>query len=402
MILTVVAKVLSVHGFRERLPAYVTLFFNAAFGGATTVAIPTSLAAGGLTKAQIAVFFVVNSIIAVSYNVILMPRVRRCGYPQWALAASTAAVAIGVIVIRLSLGALPWVFLGGALMMFVSMTVPQVMGRVALNSTSDAAEGIVANLRMVLVAGYIIGVGIYGVVAAVGADALLVAGCVAAIAFLGALGTEFRGAHAATPEPAELGRVNTSAVRWSWTFIAALALVATMKGVDTLRGIYLPLCAVSSGIDPAAVAPMFMLASVLELIALPILARMSSSIGSGFALAIVAGSGVLVFALMLGTSSYGGLLLSQAVYAVFGAGFQSIGLVLLAQASGTDIGSGASSYMAVTQIGTVMGAVLPLVVVGYSASIFLIALILCVLAVVLALIVGIARKRGTIVASTHG
>lgn len=67
-----------------------------------------------------------------------------------------------------------------------------------------------------------------------------------------------------------------------------------------------------------------------------------------------------------------------------GVGFQSTGLVLLGRTSGGGVGTGASAYTAVTQIGTVVGAVLPLLVEGYLSGIFVIAIVLASLAGLLA------------------
>jgi SET family sugar efflux transporter-like MFS transporter len=150
-----------------------------------------------------------------------------------------------------------------------------------------------------------------------------------------------------------------------------------MKSVDTLRAIYLPLFAVSSGIDAAAVAPLFLTTALLELLALPLLSRLSMRIGSPLTMLVVAGTGVMSFALLLLSQAYTTLVVSQVLYAVVAAGFQSIGLVLLSRTAGSDIGAGASAFMAVTQIGTILGALLPLAVHGYSIEIFLIAALFC-------------------------
>lgn len=369
--------------WQRRRSAYLSLLGNAAFGGITAVGLPVSLNAAGLSKVEIAVFFVVNGVIAVLYNTMLVPRIRRKGYPQWALLGTTAAVPVGITIIHFNASTPALLYLGGALMIFVSATVPQIMGKVEAQSRGEAQERVVADLRQILIVGYIIGLVFYSLVEALQVPPLLAAAGAALIAFLGAWGRIFNGrVEMASPRPPR----SRLAVRRSLVLmIAALAVVGLMKSVDTLRGIYLPLFAVSSGVDAAAISPLFLVASLLELAALPLLARMSMRHGSPMTMSVVCGVGIVAFTLLLISQTYPVLLASQVLYAVVGAGFQSIGLVLLARAAGSDAGSGASAYMAVTQVGTVLGALLPLMVHGYSADIFLIAVLLCGVGMVIAL-----------------
>jgi hypothetical protein len=181
--------------------------------------------------------------------------------------------------------------------------------------------------------------------------------------------------------------------RLALVFLAALALVALLKSVDTLRAIYLPLFAVSSGVPAGLVAPVLLASAVLELAALPALSRLSSARGSVLTLAVVALAGVLAFSILSSTQSYPALLVSQALYAVAAAGYQSIGLLLLERTSGGGPGAGASAYMAVVQIGTVLGALLPLAVTGYDPRIFLVAVGLAATALLLALTLRLAGHR---------
>lgn len=129
---------------------------------------------------------------------------------------------------------------------------------------------------------------------------------------------------------------------------------------------------------------MFLISALLELAALPLLGRLSATRGSAVTLVVIALFGVGSFSLLLLATTYPVLLLAQVLYAVVGVGFQSTGLVLLGRTSRGGVGAGASAYMAVTQVGTVLGAVLPLMVEGYSSGIFVIATVLVALAGMLA------------------
>jgi hypothetical protein len=129
------------------------LLSNAVFGGITAVGVPVALNAAGLSKVQIAVFFVVNAAIAISYNTLLVPRIRRADYPWSALLATSLAVPAGLLLVRASGGHVVVLYLGGALMLFVSTLVPQLFGRVAAQGGGDTQESSIARMRAVLISG---------------------------------------------------------------------------------------------------------------------------------------------------------------------------------------------------------------------------------------------------------
>ncbi|ROP57421.1 MULTISPECIES: hypothetical protein [unclassified Rathayibacter] len=370
-------------------PLVGALLSNAVFGGITAVGVPVALNAAGLAKVQIAVFFVVNAAIAIGYNTLLVPRIRRAGYPRSALLATSLAVPAGILLVRASGGHVLVLYLGGALMLFVSTLVPQLFGRVAAQGRGDTQESSIARMRAVLISGYILGLILYALLAQAGLDPLLAAVAAAVLTTVCATGCP------STPTVEPDARVASAAARprLVLVFVAALALVALLKSVDTLRAIYLPLFAVSSGVPAAHVPPVLLASAVLELAALPALTRLSSARGSVLTLAVVALAGGLAFSILSSTQSYPALLVSQAVYAVAAAGYQSIGLLLLERTSGGGPGAGASAYMAVVQIGTVLGALLPLAVTGYDPRIFLLAVGLAAAALLLALTLRLAGHR---------
>jgi SET family sugar efflux transporter-like MFS transporter len=316
----------------------------------------------------------------VAYNTLLVPRIRRAGYPRSALLATAALVPVGLLVVRSGAGSLPILLIGGALLLMLSTIVPQIFGRVAAQMDQGAQASAVTRLRLITVGGYIAGLLLYALTAAAGLDPLLTALVMAVLTVAGATRPGFAGRALPRADGASEidGRVHSGA------FATALVLVALLKSADTLRGIYLPLYAVSSGLRAADVPPLFLTSALLEFAALPLLGRLSAARGSAVTLVVIALFGVGSFSLLLLATTYPVLLLAQVLYAVVGVGFQSTGLVLLGRTSRGGVGAGASAYTAVTQVGTVLGAVLPLMVEGYSSGIFVIATVLVALAGMLA------------------
>lgn len=360
---------------KGRGAAYVALLTNSIFGGLTAVGVPLALNSAGLSKVEIAIFFVVNAGIAVTYNVALVPRIQARGYPRVVFVLTASAVPVGTLIISLGASNVALLYLGGALMLFVSTIVPQIIGRVAGLAANDGHEKVVADLRQAIIVGFLLGLLIYSLVAAAGIPPMTAAAAVAAVTPLAGLGKAFRERVPYLPKRASSPGVAPR--RHSMALWFALAVVALLKSADVLRSIYLPLFAVSSGIDRAAVSPLFALSAVLELAVLPLLTMFCLRYGAPILIAMVALVGACSFGWLLLDQSYLSLLAAQAIYAVFGCGYQTVGLVLLAKVAGDDAGHGASLYTAVIQIGTVLGALLPLIIDGYSVSVFWIALILC-------------------------
>jgi hypothetical protein len=369
---------------------YGLLLLNAVLAGLTGVGVPIALNTAGVSKGLVAGFFVANAAFAVTYNIFLLPRLEMRGYPGWAFRLTAAAVPAGLALIWFGAGIPPVMFAGGALMMFVTTTVPQVMGRVSAAATRESSMQVVTDLRQILVAGYILGLGVYALVAAAAAAplmfAILVAGLAAALTWSPAFSV------GVPPERRQEGfgaSVHTALV----VSTLAVILIAIMKSVDVLRSIYLPLFAVGQGLRPETISPLFLATAVFELAALPALARLGKGVGASKTLALAAAFGAASFGLITLSANYFALLVSALLYAIFAAAFQSIGLVLLARATGRSTGGGASLYMAVVQVGTVLGAALPLTVPGYTSGIFSLATGLCALCVLVAVSVSLLDRH---------
>lgn len=351
-------------------PYELVLLFNAMFGGLTAVGLPLALNSAGLSKAAIAVFFVSNAFVAVFYNTVLVPRIRRAGYPRLALIGTLCCVPVGTLLVARSADQPEVLYTGGVLMLCVSAVVPQIFGRAGTALGGEITTTMVLRFRRVLIAGYIAGLLLYSVCVALHLDPLLVAALVASLCLTGPVSSVFRGKVA--PSPRALGEATRSPLRRPPALVvcAALVVVALLKSVDTLRGLYLPLVAASGGIEPSLISASFMVGSLLEFAMLPILGMLMRRQGSALASVVVASVSIAVFVLMASSTGIWALFIVQALYSFVGAGFQSVGLLLLSDVRGSDAGAGASAYMAVTQVGTVLGALLPLVVPGYSPAIF--------------------------------
>lgn len=388
---------LSRRGPRPAVSASVLLLAASVFSGVTSVAIPVHLHAAGLSKLDIVVYFIVSAAVVVAYSLGVVPRLGRRGYPAGALRGTTAAVPAGTLLVLYGADRPVLLYIGAAVMLATTTSVPQVFGRVAAMHSADPGA-VVFRLRQTMVAGFILGLGVYSAASFVRVEPLLVGSGFAAICAFTAWSRYFSGA---IGEPTNNGANPSS--KHTRTVAAALVagailVVALMKGVDTLRAIYLPLYATQVGISNEAIAPLFIVTAVTELLLLPVLRKVTLKLGEFATLAVICAIAVVAFSMLFALRGYGTILASQVLYAAFAAGFQSIGVVVLARVTGKDIGQGAAIFMTVIQTGSVLGAVLPLTVPGYQSGIFVIAAALCLLSAAVCL----ALRRGESVRPSPG
>ena len=357
----------------------VLITVNALYSGATLVAIPLTLNEAGLSKSAIACYFVACAALAAILNLVvldwLLARLSATVVLRW----TTLAVPVGTVVLAKSAGHLLLLYSGALFLLFVT-TVPAQIFR-ALEGPERYVNRALISLRQFMVAGYILGLAFFAAATAVDISPLLAAAALALVAFVISCFMK-QPAKAAIASRAS-GTALPSTKGASVGLVVALSLVGLMRAVDAIRSIYLPLYGAGSGIDPQLIGILFVVSAVCELGVLQLLRRVKERRSSAFILAVVTLFGLCSFALLLGSSTVGGLLVSQVTYAVFGAGFQGVGLVLLTQVVHHNVGRGAAYYMAVMQVGTVIGAVLPLAQPGYGAGIFWSALALCMICLAL-------------------
>lgn len=362
-----------------------TLLINAIFGGMTSVGLPVFLDAAGLSKAGIAAFFVIGSVVAVVGNLGILPHLVHQDYPAWAIRLTTAAVPVGTVLIALGAAHPAVLYAGVLLLQCCSMTVPQIFGRVARSVSVRDAEVVTIDLRQFMVIGYVLGLIVYSGISALGINAMFASAVIAAIGAATSWSLFFARPLEPVDEVPSVSRGHGHRVRprhirsLALSVVGALILVATMRGIDSLRGIYVPLFAVHEGIPQALVSPLFLATSVTEIGILPLLGRANTRWGPAMSLVGICGCALVSFGLVIASGgSYAVLLISQFVYSVFASGFQSIGMILLSRVENSNVGKGAAVYQAITQTGTVVGVTMPLLVPGYSSGVFVIATGMCV------------------------
>ncbi|MEU4690069.1 MFS transporter [Actinoplanes sp. NPDC023714] len=382
--------------FRE-VPVAVSagVLVNAVFTGLVTVTLPLELAGQGASKGQIAAFFIIGALTAATLVLTVGPVVRRIGVPRWSLTLCAVVSAGGLVVV--AAGGPAWrLHPAAALVMTMSLTYPLYVA-VASNLAGASAARIVAVLRTIFVAGYLGGLGVFSLAAA----AEQAFGPVAApirwaigLALGAALVAQLPRPAAAGGAAAADGSAAAGAARTTKLVVLAAALaVLLMRAADSLRQVYLPLYALGEDIPQPLISTLFAVTVAVEVLVLAPLSSISDRFGSRWTLLGVCVTGVLSFATVALGGGYPMLVFSQALYAVFAAGFQSIGMVLLGDSLRSGLSGGAGAYTAVIQVGATVGIVAPLVVPGYSVAVFWIAVLFCLGAAALLLADPLLRGR---------
>ncbi|MFK3672027.1 hypothetical protein ACI2IX_17815 [Leifsonia aquatica] len=375
------------------------LFLSAAFAGATTAAIPLLLNDFGYSKAAIAVFFCVNPIIAVLYNLVGMRWVAKAGYPPAVLVVTCLSVPTGTTLMTLSGGSIALLYLGSALMVTTSTIIPQVFGRLAAATNGDTQELVIASLRQLQVAGYIAGLGAFALFGSISVSPVAGAASIAAIAAVIALTTSMarsRRSESLAPAPSKALPVHSTPVammRWTYGLVAAVVIVGLLKSADAMRAVYFPLYAATAGFTAADISLLLIAAAIVEFAVLPLIGRGGVRLGSFRMIAIVSVLGSLSFLTLILAEARPLVYASQMLFALFTAGFQSIGLAMLARLLPGGAGQGAAVFQAVLQFGAILGVTLPLLVPGYSGSIFAVALLACLLAAMISALLARSQNR---------
>ncbi|UED84426.1 MFS transporter [Streptomyces profundus] len=362
-----------------RSPLGLCLLFVSAMTGVISVGYPLALDSAGFAKGDIALFFVVNSLIAFTLALSSSRPVALRHAPRL-LTPALLAGAVGTALVSTG-HALPLVCLGGALSMAGAVSLPLILRRL---QTTPGAAGLsdavlAARTRWIAVAGYVAGVAVFAGSSSltewwsdwppVGAAVLLLLGA-AVLATL-----DRRSAPAPAP-PAPAASAGRSGVGPALA-VGVLAIVL-LKAADSLRLVYLPLFVVNSGWDPRLNSVLFMLTALVELAVLPWLGRAGERHPAARLLALAALAGALSFTLTAVWTSLGSLLASQTIFAVFAAALQSLGMVVLAGLVRGGLPAGAGLFAGVMQLGSLVGILAPLTVSGYRPALFWIAVAFCV------------------------
>jgi len=359
------------------------IFANAALTGLVTVVLPLQLDEQGATKTFIALYFVATALTTASLNFILGRRIRRINSPGRWICALHLVSATGLILVA-----------NPPTPAVLNFTGPMVMASglafsfyVSIADRSDRSQARTASsVRLTYVLGYVAGLGAFSVVVQVQArfapwliPAFAAAGLAVLNALLSLLPMPIR--HTAASDGKTEVPMATSRIGTGWLVFALSAFsVMLARSADSLRQVYLPLYSVHTNVPRSWIAALFAVGSMTEILVLYGIGRVGERIGSGRAMRIVCCVGAVSFGLMAVSSDLWLLLLSQVLYATFGAGFQSFGMLLIANALQSELGKSAAIYTALTQIGSTVGMISPLVLPGYTPRIFLIATAFCLVA----------------------
>ncbi|MCT2592950.1 hypothetical protein LHJ74_27895 [Streptomyces sp. N2-109] len=382
-----------------RSPLGACLLLVSAMTGVISVGYPLALNSAGFAKADIALFFVINSVIAFTLALSSSrPAALRHAYRLLVPALLIGALGVTLVCTGHSL---PLVSLGGALSMAAAVSLPLILRQ--LQTSPAAAElsdsVLAARTRWIAVAGYITGVAGFAGSSSltawwpgwipVGAAVPLLAGAavLAAVSKRAVTAATLAGATAGRtsvgrPPEDVAGRLGARPA-----LLLGVAAIVLLKAADSLRLVYLPLFVIASGWDERLNSLLFMATALVELAILPWLGRSGERHPAARLLALAALGGAVSFALTAAWASFGSLLASQVIYAVFAAALQSLGMVVLAGLMRGGLPAGAGLFAGVMQLGSLVGILAPLTVSGYRPALFWIAVVFCaVSAIVLTLL----------------
>jgi MFS family permease len=171
-----------------------------------------------------------------------------------------------------------------------------------------------------------------------------------------------------------------------YALVVPLAALVVLKAADSTRFVYLPLV-IFQVFHDAGIAPlMFGITAAVELVTLPLLGYLSTQTGEKTAMVLGALAGAPYFLILSFTQLLPLLYLAQVIYAVFNAALLGVAMAYVQQLLANRAGMGSSLYLAVLNIGSLVGILSPLSVTGYDQKIFIIPAILCISAAVLLLV----------------
>lgn len=378
-----------------RSPAGGTLLAVATVTGIISAGFPVALLAIGFDKPLVATFFVANSLVAFCLALTSV-RLRNPETVARCLPIATTVGAIGLALVGLARPP-AMVVAGGVLSMAFVVIVPFVIRLTgpARAGSSEAAWS--ASVRWIAVLGYVVGVGLFGLITPLWPVALgtpvLLAPAVMVVAVPFAITIARHRAPSPTTDPAPRRREHhRTAGRVA--LLIGTALVVLLKAADSLRLVYLPLYVVASGWSPSLISVFFVLTAVIELVILPVIGRRVRTGSSTGVLALGALLGAASFALTAMLGSIAAIFVAQALFAVFTAVYQSLSPVVLGELLGDGLAGGTGLFAGLLQVGSLVGVVAPLAVSGYDRSLFWIAVGLCAVpALLLVTVLGRRRER---------
>jgi SET family sugar efflux transporter-like MFS transporter len=163
-----------------------------------------------------------------------------------------------------------------------------------------------------------------------------------------------------------------------YALVMPLIALTVIRGADSTRGVYLSLVMYNL-FHNASIAPlMFGITAAAELVTMGIMGYLSSRIGEKSTIIIGTLVGAVYFGILSVSQSLPTLYAAHALYAFYIAGMAGVAMAYIQGLLAHRAGMGGSLYMAVQNLGTLIGILSPLLVSGYDQTIFVIPTILCV------------------------
>ena len=163
-----------------------------------------------------------------------------------------------------------------------------------------------------------------------------------------------------------------------WALIVPLLSLTVLRGADSTRGVYLSLVMFQLFKD-ASIAPlMYGITAAAELITMGMMGYLSSKIGEKATISIGALVGAVYYAIMSFSQSLPLLYFAHVLYAIFIAALLGVAMAYVQGLVKNRAGLGGSLYMAVFNVGNLIGILAPLLVHDYDQSIFIAPIVLCI------------------------
>jgi SET family sugar efflux transporter-like MFS transporter len=341
----------------------------------------------GLDKAGVTTFYLINTLIGVVITL-------TTGYLSDGTIARWKLVMVGGLVgafgyFGIGAATLPvHAYIAGPLMVGLGVLFPQLFavakaGVVAGWEREEQVMGITA-LRTLFSLGFIVGTAFSSVLARLmdfQAIFFLISGGIIFLAFYAARVLSIIEAHLRQ----QAIEINTGSASHSpriilpfTALIVPLLALIVLQGADSTRIAYLALIMFQLFQD-ASIAPlMFGTAATIELLTMSLLAYYASKVGEKKVIAAGSLVGAVYYFIMATTQSLPVMYVSQVLYAVFIAALLGVAMAYIQGLLAHRAGMGGSLYVAVLNVGSLVGILSPLLVTGYDQKIFLIPAILCV------------------------
>ncbi len=343
------------------------MVLNAGFVGQTSVAIPGAFVGRGTSLPTIVAFNILVVATALAANLSIFFARRRLSNGKALTIIGSSAAAIGPLVLCLPITPLA----AAPLIALSSIVFP-----LTLSTLRAADEKSVALSRQAFVGGYIGGLSVFAIISGLGLEwheSLYIATITQGLSLLATWRTNFRegrNSFDADAEPVDGSAPRSVTASIAVVLVAALA-VLLMRAGDNIRQSYLPLYIAHRGMPPWTSAVLLASSALAEIAFLPILAMLSRRVSTHALLVISCLLGAFSFAIMAEGGGIVSLLASQVVYAVFLAGYQSLGVVWLQRLLPDSTVGGASLYTVAVQTGSALGLLSALVHRQFTASLFL-------------------------------